>query len=59
MKEYRVEDIICSFGIFLDDVVEAENMSEAKEIVYNEIMDNLGNYIDIEMEEVVEGEEDD
>lgn len=59
MKTYKVEDIICSFGIFLDEVVEAENMSEAKEIIYNEIMDNLGNYIDIEMEEVVEGEEDD
>jgi hypothetical protein len=59
MKTYRVEDIICSFGIFLDEEVEAKNMSEAKEIVYNEIMDNLGNYIDIEMEEVVEGEEDD
>lgn len=59
MKTYRVEDIICMFGIFLDEEVEANNMSEAKEIVYNEIMDNLGNYIDIEMEEVTEDESDD
>ena len=59
MKTYKVEDIICMFGIFLDEEVEAKNMSEAKEIVYNEIMDNLGNYIDIEMEEVVEDESDD
>ena len=27
MKTYRVEDIICSFGIFLDDEIEAENYS--------------------------------
>lgn len=59
MKTYKVEDIICMFGIFLDEEVEAKNMSEAKEIVYNEIMDNLGNYIDIEMEEVTEDESDD
>jgi hypothetical protein len=59
MKTYKVEDIICMFGIFLDEEVEANNMSEAKEIVYNEIMDNLGNYIDIEMEEVTEDESDD
>lgn len=59
MKTYKVEDIICMFGIFLDEEVEANNMSEAKEIIYNEIMDNLGNYIDIEMEEVTEDESDD
>ena len=59
MKTYRVDDIICMFGIFLDEEVEANNISEAKEIVYNEIMDNLGNYIDIELEEVVEDESDD
>ena len=59
MKTYRVDDIICMFGIFLDEEVEANNMSEAKEIVYNEIMDNLGNYIDIELEEVTEDESDD
>ena len=52
MKKYRVDDIICSFGIFLDEEVEAENQSEAKEIVFNEIMDNLGNYIDIVLEKI-------
>lgn len=52
MKKYRVDDIICSFGIFLDEEFEAENQSEAKEIVFNEIMDNLGNYIDIVLEKI-------
>ena len=52
MKKYRVDDIICSFGIFLDEEVEAENQSEAQEIVFNEIMDNLGNYIDIVLERI-------
>lgn len=54
MKKYRVDDIICSFGIFLDEEVEAENQSEAREIVFNEIMDNLGNYIDIVLERIEE-----
>ena len=54
MKKYRVDDIICSFGIFLDEEVEAENQSEAREIVFNEIMDNLGNYIDIVLERIKE-----
>lgn len=52
MKTYRVEDIICSFGIFLDDEIEAENYSEAVEEVMNEIIDNIGNYIEIELEEI-------
>ena len=52
MKKYRVEDIICSFGIFLDDEIEAENYSEAVEEVMNEIIDNIGNYIEIELEEI-------
>ena len=54
MKTYRVDDIICSFGIFLDEEVEAENQSEAQEIIFNEIMDNLGNYIDIVLERIEE-----
>ena len=58
MKTYRVDDIICSFGIFLDEEVEAENQSEAQEIIFNEIMDNLGNYIDIVLERIEEDKED-
>lgn len=59
MKQYRVVDIIDCFGLFLDDVVEAESKSDALEIVLNEILDNIGNYIDIVLEEVevVESEE--
>ena len=52
MKTYRVVDIISSFGIFLDDVIEAENEYDAMEEVLYEISDNLGNYIDIEVEEI-------
>lgn len=56
MKRYRVEDIITSFGIFLDDEIEAKNETEAKEEVLNEIIDNIGNYIDIELELLDKGE---
>lgn len=52
MKTYRVENIISSFGIFLDDEIEAENYSEAVEEVMNEIIDNIGNYIEIELQEL-------
>ena len=52
MKKYRVDDIICSFGIFLDDEVEADSQSEAQEIVLNGIIDNIGNYIDIVLERI-------
>ena len=57
MKKYRVEDIICSFGLFLDEEVEANNYSEASEEIMNEIIDNIGNYIDIELEEIEVNEE--
>lgn len=52
MKKYRVDDIICSFGIFLDEEVEAKNKMDAMDKVFNEIIDNLGNYIEIELEEI-------
>lgn len=58
MKKYRVDDIICSFGIFLDDEVEAENQIEAQEMVFNEIIDNIGNYIDIILEKIEDDEVD-
>lgn len=57
MKEYRVVNVIDCFGLFINDVVEAENKSDAMEKVMNEIMDNIGNYIDIVLEEVEEVEE--
>lgn len=52
MNRYKVVDIVGSFGLFLDDIVEADNYVEAIEQVLNEIDDNLGNYIDIELEEI-------
>ena len=52
MKKYKVEDIKAYLGIFLDDEVEAEDEIKAMEYIQDEIMDNIGNYIDIELIEV-------
>ena len=52
MKTYRITDILSSFDLFLDSEVEAADEIDAKEQILNEIMDNLGNYIDIELEEI-------
>lgn len=57
MKKYKVVDIIGFFGIFLDEEIEAEDEIEAKEQIMFEIIDNIGNYFDIEVEEVIEEEE--
>ena len=54
MKKYKVEDIRAYFDIFLDDEVEAEDEIEAMEYIQDEIMDNIGNYIDIDLIEVDE-----
>ena len=59
MKTYKVTDILFSSGLFLDEEYEAEDESDAMEQVMMEIMDNIGNYFDIELEEVYEEDEDD
>ena len=56
MKTYRVLDVYGSFGLFFDEEIEAEDEIDAKEYVLNEILDNIGNYIDIELEEIDESE---
>ena len=58
MKKYIVKEVFGSFGIFLDDIIEAENSVDAMEQVMSEIIDNIGNYIDIELEEVDEEDDD-
>lgn len=58
MKQYKVTYVEGNFGIFLDDIVVAEDTLDAKEQVLEEIIDNIGNYIDIEVEEVEEDDED-
>ena len=58
MKKFRVVDVSGSFGIFLDDEIEAVDSIDAMESIYYDIMDNIGNYIDIELEEI-ESDEDD
>lgn len=57
MKTYRVTDVLGYFGLFIDDEIEAEDETDAKEQVMMEICDNIGNYIDIEVEEIIEEEE--
>lgn len=52
MKTFKVKDIVGYFGLFLDDEVEADDEIEAMEMVQNEIIDNIGNYINIELEEI-------
>lgn len=56
MKKYKVVDIMGFFGIFLDEEIEAEDEIEAKEQIMFAICDNIGNYLDIEVEEVTEEE---
>lgn len=58
MKKFRVVDVSGSFGIFIDEEIEASDSADAMESIYYEIMDNLGNYIDIDLEEI-ESDEDD
>ena len=57
MKTYKVVDIINYFTVFIDDEVEANDEIEAKELILNEIIDNIGSYIDIEVIEKDEVEE--
>ena len=52
MKKYKIEDIKGYFGIFLDEEVEAEDETQAMEYILDEIMDNIGNYIEIDVIEV-------
>lgn len=58
MKVYKVIDIVGYFGLFIDDEVQADDEIDAMEMILNEIIDNIGNYIDIELEEVeIKGEQ--
>lgn len=58
MKKYKIIDIIGNFGIFVDDIVESDDEYDALDKILNEIQDNLGNYIEIELEEIDENEDD-
>lgn len=54
MKNYKVEEIRGYFDIFLDEEIEAEDETQAKLEILDQILDNLGNYIEIEVIEVDE-----
>lgn len=57
MRKFKIVDMEASCGIFLDDIIEAEDEQDAWEQVLNEFEDNIGNYMDIEFEEIFEDEE--
>lgn len=59
MRKYRIENISCYLGMFLDDEVEADDEIDAKDMIMNEVIDNIGNYIDIELEEIYEEDDED
>ena len=52
MKKFKVEEIRGYFDIFLDEEIEAEDEIQAKEELLYQIMDNIGNYIEIDVIEV-------
>lgn len=52
MTKYRVTDVTGWFGLFIDEEIEANDSIDAKDEILNQIMDNIGNYIDIEVEEI-------
>ena len=52
MKKFKVEEIRGYFDIFLDEEIEAEDEIQAKEEILYEILDNLANYIEIDVIEV-------
>ena len=56
MRKFIIKDIISSFGLFLDEEIEAENACEAAEEVMMQICDDIGNYIDIEFDEIYDEE---
>lgn len=59
MKKFKVEYIRGYFDIFLDEELEAEDEIRAREEVLYEIMDNISNYIDIDVIEVDDDNEED
>ena len=54
MKKYKVEYIDGCFDMFLGEEIEAEDGMQAREEILYEILDNLGNYIEIDVIEVDE-----
>lgn len=52
MKKYKVVNIIGSFGILLDEELEADNETEAREEIFNKIYNNISIFIGIELEEI-------
>lgn len=56
MKQFKVENIFASLGLFLDEIIEAEDEIDAKEQIMIEICENIGNYVDIYLEEILEGD---
>lgn len=58
MAKYKVTDIsVSGLSFFIDEEYEADDEIEVQEAVMMEIMENIGNYIDIEVEKIEDEEE--
>lgn len=45
MKTYKIIDIIGEFSLLVDKEIKANNDEEVKEIIMNEIKDNINKYL--------------
>ena len=52
MKKFRVDSIIPYFELFIGEEIEAEDDIDAAEQVMLEICENIGNYVEIDLEEI-------
>lgn len=52
MKKFRVKDLRAYLNYFVDEEYEAEDDVDVIEEVLLEICDNIGNYIEIDVEEI-------
>lgn len=52
MKKFRIDSIVPYFELFIGEEIEAEDDISAAEQVMLEICDNIGNYIEIDLEEI-------
>lgn len=59
MSKYRISDIQGCFHLFMDEEYEGESEIDVKEKIMCEIMDDIGNYIDIELLKLEDNEDED
>ena len=57
MAKYKVSDIDTFFGFLYDEEIEADDEMDAIDCVFTDIMNNIGHYIEVEVEEVSDEED--